>query len=170
MNITLWDYESPDVLPQNKCRSLWSIFHVPVILPCILKTVWCMNLILRDYELVWPKIWPQNKCRSLWSIFHGPVSLSYIWKTIWCMNIVLVSWRLFEWSSDFALYLEDWCMNITLRDYESVQPDVLLQNKCRSLWSIFHVPVILSYILKTVWCMNLILRDWVSMTQNLTSK
>ena len=53
----------------KKCRSLWPIFHGPVILPYILKTVWCMNIILRDYESVWPDVWPQNKCRSLWPYF-----------------------------------------------------------------------------------------------------
>ena len=44
MIITLWHYESvwPDVWPQNKCRSLWPIFHGPVILPYIsrLFDVW----------------------------------------------------------------------------------------------------------------------------------
>ena len=95
------DYESVwhNIWPQNKCRSLWPIFHGPAILPYILKTVWCMNIILHDYESVWPDIWPQNKCRSLWPIFHGPVILPYILKTIWYMNTIL------------------W-------DYESVWPDV----------------------------------------------
>ena len=47
-------------------------------MPYILKTIWCMNIILWDYESVWPDIWPQNK--------------------------VIVIHIL--WSSDFALYLE----------------------------------------------------------------
>ena len=91
MNIILRDCESvwPDLWPQNKCRSLWPIFHFPVILPYILKTVCCMNIILRDCESVWPDLWPQNKCRSLWPIFHGPVILPYILKTFWCRNIIL---------------------------------------------------------------------------------
>ena len=75
--------------PQNNCRSLWSIFHGPVILCYIFKTIWCLNIIIWDYESVWPDIWPQNNCRSLWSIFHGPVILRYLSKTIWCMNIIL---------------------------------------------------------------------------------
>ena len=118
--------------PQNKCRSLWPIFHCPVILPYMLKTVSCMNIILRDYDSVWPDVWPQNKSMSLWPTFHGPVILPCILKTIWCMNIIL------------------W-------DYESVWHDIWPQNKCRSLWPIFHDPVILPYILKTVWYMNTIL-------------
>ena len=35
-----------------KWRSAWPLFHGPVILPYILKTVWCMNIILLDYESV----------------------------------------------------------------------------------------------------------------------
>ena len=80
MNILIWDYESvwPDVWPQNKYRSLWPIFHGPVILRYILKTIWCMKIILWDYGSVWPDVWPQNKYRSLWPIFHGPLILPYI--------------------------------------------------------------------------------------------
>ena len=90
MNIILQDYESVWLViwPQNKCGSLWPIFHVPVVLPYILKTICCMNIILWDYESV-RHIWPQNKCKPLWPIFHGPVILPYILKTICCMNIIL---------------------------------------------------------------------------------
>ena len=101
----------------------WPIFHGSVILPYILKTIWCMNIILRDYESVWHDIWPQNKCRSLWPIFHGPVILPFILKTIWYMNTLL------------------W-------DFESVWPDVWPQNICSTLWPIFHGPVILPNSLK----------------------
>ena len=92
----------------------------------VLKTVWCINIIIWDYESAWPNIWPQNKCRSLWPIFQGPVILPFILKTVWCMNIII------------------W-------DYESAWPDIWPHNKCRSLWSIFHVPMILPYISKTIW-------------------
>ena len=64
-----------------KWRSVWPLFHGSVILPCILKTIWCMYIRLWEYEY-----WPQNKCRSLWPIFHGPVIWPYILKVIWCMN------------------------------------------------------------------------------------
>ena len=72
----------------------------------ILKSVWCMYIILQDYESVWPEIWPQNKCRSLWPIFYGPVIWPYILNVIWCMNILI------------------W-------DYESVWPDILPQSKMK---------------------------------------
>ena len=113
-----------------KWRSAWPIFHGPVILSYILKTIWCMNSLIWDYDSVWPDIWPQNKCRSLWPIFHDPVILNYILTTIWCMNIIL-------------------------GDYGSVWP----QNKCTSLWPIFHGPLILSYISKTIWWMSVIFLD-----------
>ena len=91
-----------------------------------------MNIILWDYESVWPVVRPQNKCWSQGPIFHGPVIFPYILKTIWCMKIII------------------W-------DYVSVWPNAWPQNKCRSLWSIFHGPVILHYILKIIWCMNILI-------------
>ena len=82
-------WKTINVWPQNKCRSLWPVFHGPVILPYILKAIWCMNILIMDYESVWPDVWPQNKRRSLWPIFHGPMILHYILKIVWCMNIIL---------------------------------------------------------------------------------
>ena len=105
-----------------KWRSTWPIFHGPVILPYILKTIWCMYIILWDYESVWPEVWPQNKCRSLWPIFHGLVILPCILKTIWCMNIII-------------------------GEYESVWSDIDLKinvGHCH----IFHGSLILPYILE----------------------
>ena len=70
-----------------KWRSAGPIFHGPVILPYILKSIWCMYIILWDYESVWPEVWPQNKYRSLWPIFHGPVIWPYIFKVIWWTSL-----------------------------------------------------------------------------------
>ena len=72
--------------PQNNGRLQWPSFHIPVILPCILKTIEWMNIQLLDTESVW-HLWPQNECRSQWLIFHGLAILSDILKTIWLMNI-----------------------------------------------------------------------------------
>ena len=158
---TVW----PKVWPKNKCRSLWPIFYGPVILSCILETIWCMNIIIWDYESVWPK----NRCRWLWPIFHGPVILRYILKIIWFMNIILcdngsvwpVIWPQNKCRSLWSIFygpviLPDilktiWCMYISLRDYESVWPEVWPQNKCRSLWPIFYGSVILSWRLFDIW-------------------
>ena len=91
MNIIIWDYESlwPNIWRQNKCRSLWLLFHVPVILPYITKTIWWMSVMFSDKETVWPKLWPQNKYRRTWHLFHGLVILLNIFKIIWWMNIIV---------------------------------------------------------------------------------
>ena len=110
-----------------KWRSAWPIFHSPVIVHYILKTISCMYIILWYYESVWLEVWPQNKCRLLWPIFYGPVILPCILKTTWCMNIIIwdydsvwpknncdlyfmaqwfciISWRLFDvWTSYFGI-------------------------------------------------------------------
>ena len=107
------------------------IFHGPVILCYILKTIWCMNIILWDYGSVWPDVWPKNKCRSVWPIFHGPVILSYISKTIWCMSVIF-------------------------SDNETVWPKLWPQSKYKSTWPIFHGLVSLLNIFKNIWWMNII--------------
>ena len=97
-----------------KWRSSWPVFHDPVILPYILKTIWCMNFILWEYESVWPEVWPQNKCRSLWPIFHGPKILMYEhhYLGLWISD----SWRLFDgecctWDNG-SVWLKDRPCNI----------------------------------------------------------
>ena len=181
------DYESVwhNIWPQNKCRSLWPIFHGPLILPYILKTIRCMNTILLDYESVWPDVWCKNK------IGHCDLYFMVLW-------FCLISWKLIGWTSYFGtmnqydpiwhqnIYRSLWpifhgplilpyilkticCMNIILWDYESIWHDIWPQNKCKTLWYIFHGPVILPYILKTYLLYeHHTLGLWVSMTQYLT--
>ena len=117
-----------DASPQNKCRTLWPIFHVPVILCYILKTIWCMNIILGS---VWLDVWPQNKCMSLWPIFHGPLILPYISKTTWWMRVIVL-------------------------DNETVWRKLWPQNTYSSTWPILHCLVFLLYIFKIIWWVNII--------------
>ena len=95
-----------DVWPKNICGSLWPIFHGPVILPYILNTIWCMNIIIWDYKSVWTNIWRKNKFRSLtYILWSGDFALYVVWHHtlgLW----VCMTWRLT--SSDFALYLQDY--------------------------------------------------------------
>ena len=56
--------------------------------------------------------------------------------------ICLISWRVFD------------VFNIILKDYASVWHDIWPPIKCRSLWPIFHDPVILSYIWNSIWWMK----------------
>ena len=110
-----------------KWRSARPVFHGPVILPYILKTIWCMNIILWDYESVLPDMWPQNKCRSLWPIFHGPV-------------ISLISWRLFDvWTSYFGImsqYDRTFDMKINVGHCD---PYFMVQWFCLIFWRLFDV-------------------------------
>ena len=108
---TLGLYESvwPDVWPKNKCMSLWPILHGLVILPCILKTVWCMNIILWDYESVWPDIWPKilvGHCH-LYFMVHWICLISWrLFDAAFALKQCRSQWSVFSWSSDFALYLK----------------------------------------------------------------
>ena len=120
--------------PKNNCRSLWPIFHGPVILPYIFKIIWYMNTILLFYESVWLDIWPKI------NVGHCDLYFMVQW-------ICLISWKLF---SSWTIYFGN------MSQYD---PNVWPQNIYRSLWPIFHDPVILPYILKTVWCLNIILCD-----------
>ena len=52
-----WDMAQPcdmDLWVMN-WRSAWPIFYGPLILPYILKTIWCMYIILWEYESIWPQ-------------------------------------------------------------------------------------------------------------------
>ena len=59
--------------PKIKCMSLRPIFQGPVILPYMLKSIWCTKIMLMDNESVWPEVWPKSKCRSQWPTFCSPV-------------------------------------------------------------------------------------------------
>ena len=75
---------------------------------------------------MWSKGLPDKMYVGQWPTFHGPVNLSYILKTVWWINVVLevliqcdtkLNWNYIcrpvtyiSWSSDFALYLEDYLM------------------------------------------------------------
>ena len=97
----------------------------------ILKTIWCMNIILGDYGSVWPAIWPLNNCMSLWPVFHGPLIFPYVSNTICWMSVI---------------FLDD----------ETVWHKLWPQNKYRSTWPIFHGLVILLNIFKIIWWVNVI--------------
>ena len=65
MNIKLLDNESVwcNHWPQSICRSQLPLFHGPVNLPHISKTIWWMNINLLDNDSGWCQLWPQNECR-----------------------------------------------------------------------------------------------------------
>ena len=120
-------------------------FMVQWFLPYILKTVWCMNILLRNYESVWLDVWPKNKRRSLWfclifwrlfdvwTLYFGIMSQ---YDTTFDLKINVGHCDLYFMVQWFLPYILKtvWCMNILLRNYESVWPDVWPKNKRRSLW------------------------------------
>ena len=121
-----------------------------MILPYILKTVWCMNMVQWFCVISW-------RLFDVWKSYFGIMSqydLTFVLKinvghcVLYFMVqwFCLLSWRLFDvWTSYFRIWHDIWP-----------------KNKCRSLWSIFHGPVILPYILKNICCMNIILQDYES--------
>ena len=122
MNIVLWDYGSvwpDDVWHQNKCRSMWPLFHGPVILLNIFKIIWWMNIIVGIMDQCDTQIDLPRTCRSVTYIL---------------------------WSSDFASYLEDYLMEKCCTwDNGSVW---LKDRPCKiymGQWPIFHGPLILPY-------------------------
>ena len=185
MNIIIWDYDSvwPDLGPQNKCRSLWPIFHGQMILSNTLKIdVWTSLFgIISQYDP--PEVWPQNKYRSLWSIFHGSVILLYIWKTIWCMNIILwdygLVWPTFDLKINVDLcdlyFMVQWFCLISPRLFDTWVSYFQTMRQCdpnfdlkvyinqhdiyiyiyKSTWPIIHGLVILLDIFKIIWWMNI---------------
>ena len=69
----------------------WPIFHGPVILCYILKTIWYMNSILQDYASVWPDIVLKL------NVGHCDIYFMVQW-------FCLISWRLFDvWTSYFRI-------------------------------------------------------------------
>ena len=153
----------------------WPIFHGPAILPYILKTIWCMNIILWDYESVWHDIWPQNKCRLLWFCLISwrlfDISIPYF--GIMSQYDPMFNLKIFVGHCDLYFMVQWFCliswkpMSGWTSYYESVWLDIWPQNIWLSLWPIFHGPLNVPCIFKTVWCMNIILWNYESVWHNI---
>ena len=115
----------------------WPIFHGPVLLCCILKTIWWANDITEILDLCDTKICLINICRSV----------TYI-----------------SWSCGFVLYLEDISMD-KCHNWDIGSKD-LPHKMYVGQWPIFHGPVILSYILKTIWWLNVLLKKLIQCDTN----
>ena len=114
-------------------------FMVQWLWPYILNVIWCMNIIIWDYESVWSDSWPESKCRSLWPIFHGPMILCYILKTTWCMTHSLGLCDLYFIALWFCFISATiWCLSVIFTYNDTVRPKLWPQSKYKSAWSIFH--------------------------------
>ena len=102
-----------------------------MILPYTLKTIWWTNVIIGKLVPCYAKIYLIFKCMWL-SDLHFTVQWFYP-----------ISWRLFD---GLMLYWKYW--------FSVMQ--TLTWNYYVGQWPIFHGPVILPYILKTIWWTNVI--------------
>ena len=133
---------------------MWPLFHGPMTLSYISKTIWCMSVIFS----VWPKLWPQSKYKSTWSVLHGLVILlnivkiiclmdehhswynGSVWHIYWPYQVYVGQWPIFY---DPAILLEKRCT----WDNGSLW---LKERPCKiyvGQWPIFHGPLILPYII-----------------------
>ena len=158
MNIIIWDYESvwPDVRSQNKSRSLWPIFHGPVILPYILKTIWCMYIQINVghcdlYSMVQCFCLIFWRLFDVWTLLFGIIS-QYDPKFYLKINVghcdlyfivqwfCVTSWRLFDvWTSYFGIKGQydltfDLKINVGLRTYISWSSDCLISPRLFDAW------------------------------------
>ena len=122
---------------------MWPIFHGPVTLSYISKTVWCMSVIFSGNETVWTKLWPQSEYKATRPIFHGLVILLNIFKIIWWMNIILGTYlehhTWYTWYNGSVWHIH-WPYQVYVGQ-----------------WPIFYAPAILLHILKTIWWRNVVL-------------
>ena len=151
--------------------SQWHIFHGPVILPYILKTIWWTNVIIGILDPCDAKIY-QIKCMLVsdlhfmvqcfclisWEQFDGLMLYCRYWFSVtqtlnWnyiCRPVTYISW-----SSDFAVYLEDYLMDKCHSwNIGSMWSKDLPHKMYVGQWPTFRDPVILTYILKMFWWRN----------------
>ena len=139
----------------------WPIFHGPVILPYILKTIWYMNILSWKYESVWLDVWPQI------NVGHCDLYFMVHW---FCLK----SWRLFDvWTLWFTIMSQydpmfDLKINIGHCDLYFI-----VQWFCVTSWRLFDVWTsffgIMDYWIhgrgiclissKTIWCTSVIFSD-----------
>ena len=159
-NGSVWHVDSPYQVYIGQ----WPIFYGPVILTCILKTIWAassefVSSTIPSWKILTAHAQPFRGIRDLAFCLKVPLDSLLVWASSGGSGET-ARMRRFAWT--FAARIGDnyqicltrpiWCMNIIILDYESVWLNVY---NCRSLWPIFHGPVILRYILKTIWWMNI---------------
>ena len=89
-----------------KWRSAWPIFHSPVILPCISKTIWCLYFgIMNQYD-------PRFDLKI--NVGHCDLYFMVQW-------FCLVSWRLFDvWTSLFGVRTTEILKSKSVRSTDDV--------------------------------------------------
>ena len=115
-------------------------YVVQWFLPYILKTFWCMNIIM-DMSQYDPKFYLK--------IDIGNCDLYLYFMVQW---FCVTSWRLFDvWTSYFRIKGQ-----YDLTFYLKINMSLWPQSKYKSTWPIFHGLVILLSIFKIIWWINII--------------
>ena len=110
-----------------KWRSAWPIFHGPVILLYIFKTIWCVYIILWDSESVWHKVWPKI------NVGHCDLYFMVQW-------FCLVSWRLFDVGTSLFGIMNQYDPTFALKLNEGhCDLYFMVQWFCVMSWRPFHV-------------------------------
>ena len=103
--------------PEFMYVGMLPIFHGPVILPYILKTVWWINVVLEILIQCDTNIDLNYICRSV-TLFHGLVILPYILKTVWWTNVIIGILDSYDaniyhikcmWVSDLSFMVQWFC-------------------------------------------------------------
>ena len=101
-------------------------------------------------------------CLISWRLLDGWMLYWRYWFSvtqILTLNYIYRSVTYISWSSDFALYLEDYLMDKCHKwNIRSVWCKDLPHKMYVGPWPTCHGPVILSYILKTFWWRNVVLK------------
>ena len=175
--------------PEFMYISQWPIFHGPVILPHILKTICWTNAIIgilvpcdaKIYRIKCTCMWVSDLhfmvqwfCLISWRLFDGFMLYCRYWFSMiqtlnWnniCRSVTNISW-----SSDFALYLQDYLMDRCHNwNTGSMWCKDLPHKMYVGQWPTFHGPVILSYILNTAWWINVVLEILIQCGTNIELK
>ena len=124
---------------------------------------------------MWHKHWTETIYEGRWPIFHDPLILRYNLKTIWWTNVIIgildpCDAHIYHikcmWVSDLHFMVYWFCL-LYLKKYlmdecctggiDSVWHKHWTETIYVGQWAIFHGPVTLPYILKTVWWTNVII-------------
>ena len=169
-NASVWHKHWPETIHIGH----WPIFHGPVSLPYILKTVWWTNVIIGilvpcDTNIYLIKgMWVSDLyfmvqwlCVLSWRLFDVWMLYWEYWFSVmhtltWnhiCRSVTYISW-----SSDYVFYLEDCLMyECYTESIGSVWCIRWPETTYVGQWPIFHGKLILPYILKSIWWTNVII-------------
>ena len=179
----MWNKDWPEFMYIGQ----WPIFHGPVTLPYILKTICWTNAIIgilvpcdaKTYliKYMWASdlhFMVQWFCIISWRVYEGLMLYWRYWFSVtqtlnW--NYICRSVTYISWSSDFALHHEDYLMDKCHNwNIGSLLCKDLPHKMYVGQWPTFHCPVILSYISKTTCWINVVLELLIQCDTNIELK